>query len=239
MVFLHDAVAINSLHTIGRQKASESMPLAPPPDYTTARLHREWLRSLPGLTGKSLSRIAEEVGIARTTLTNKIKPDDPGTSTLNGSIIERIVRYHKVPGPGGAPVPAGIALRGLSEDAAPYAAASGSPLDEAVRALIAGRNGIDPWTVKSRALELFGILPGDVVLVDLNATPRPGDAVCAQVYDWPRDRADTVMRVFERAAPVDVLTARSLDPGVGPPLVVDGERVVVRGVILPHRLGRQ
>lgn len=212
------------------------MLLAAPPDYVTARLHREWLRSLPGLTGKALSRVAEEVGIARTTLTNKLKPSDPGTSTLNAAIIERIVRHHKVPGPGGGPVPAGIALPGMAEDAAPYAAGGDSTIEQAVRALTAGRSGIDPWTMKSRALELAGFMPGDVVLVDLNASPRPGDAVCAQVYDWPRDRADTVMRIFQRASPVDVLVARSLDPTIGPPLVVDGDRVVVRGVILPHRL---
>jgi hypothetical protein len=74
------------------------------------------------------------------------------------------------------------------------------------------------------------------VLVDLNATPKPGDAVCAQVYDWKRMKAETVMRIFEKAPPIEILLTKSLDPNLQEPLVVDGERVVVKGVILKSRL---
>lgn len=202
-----------------------------------ARLHRDWLRSLPALTGKSLSQVADEAGVARTTLYNKLRHDDPGISTLNASIIERIVKHHRVAGPGGTPTPQGASVRGFSEDAAPFTTTHANETAVAVlRALIAGRNGIDPWTLKTRALELAGYLPGDTVLVDLNASPRPGDAVCAQVYDWPRMKAETVMRIFERASAVDLLVARSLDPAFAAPLLVDGERVAIKGVVLPHRL---
>jgi AcrR family transcriptional regulator len=202
-----------------------------------ARLHRNWLRSLPMLTGKSLSQIADEAGIARTTLYNKLRPDDPGTSTLNASIIERIIKVHRVAGPTGGGLPQGAMTHAFAEDAAPFVIGQGDdPAATALRALIAGRNGIDPWTVKTRALELAGYLPGDVVLVDLNALPRPGDAVCAQVYDWPRMKAETVMRIFERASAVDLLLARSLDPAFATPLLADGERVVIKGVLLPYRM---
>ena len=47
------------------------------------------------------------------------------------------------------------------------------------------------------------------------------------------------MRMFQRAAPVDVLLGRSLDPAFDQPLVIDGERVLVKGVLLPHRLRQQ
>jgi hypothetical protein len=207
-------------------------------DRAIARLHREWLRTLPALTGKSLSQVADEAGVARTTLYNKLRPDDPGTSTLNASIIERIAKFHRVPGPGWAQISQGNAtfILGFTEDAAPFAGHGDEAIEAALRALIGGRNGIDLWTLKSRALELAGYLPGDVVLVDRNATPRPGDAVCAQVYDWQRKKTETVMRIFERASAVDLLLARSLDPTHSTPLLVDGERVVVKGVVLPHRL---
>jgi SOS-response transcriptional repressor LexA len=105
-----------------------------------------------------------------------------------------------------------------------------------IRQLTGGHNGIDPWTIRTRALELEGYMPGDVVLVDLNATPKPGDVVCAQIYEWPVMRANTVMRVFHRASPVKLLLSRSLDPAFAQPYVVDDDRVVVKGVILPHRL---
>ena len=58
---------------------------------------------------------------------------------------------------------------------------------------------------------------------------------CAQVYDWQRMRAETVIRQFDRAPPIDLLLARSLDPGFRPE-VVDGQRVIIKGVILQHRL---
>lgn len=236
MHLLRNAVDVNSLHTSRRFLAPGSTQLAHP-DRTTAQLHREWLRALPVLTGRSLSQIATDAGIAPTTLYNKLRPDDPGISTLNASVIERIVRHHKVPGPGGAPMPPGVLVRGLAEDATPYTAGDpDDPLTAAVLALVAGRNAIDPWVFKTRALELDGFMPGDIVLVDLNASPRPGDAVCAQVYDWPRMKAETVMRVFERASAIELLLPRSLDPSFGPPLQVDGERVIIKGVLLRHRL---
>jgi len=203
-------------------------------DLATARLHREWLRGLPARTGKSLTKIAEDTGLARSTLTRPLKEGDQGTSTLHASTIEKVVQATGVAPPAGSvarPQPA------FSEEASPYNFGNpGDPLRATLKAMIGDRNGIDPWTLKTRALELAGYLPGDIVLVDLNASPRPGDAVCAQVYDWSSMKAETVMRVFERAPPVEVLVARSMDPAFAAPIVVDGERVVVKGVLLPHRL---
>lgn len=205
-------------------------------DLSTAQMHRDWLRKLPEWTGKSRTRIADETGIARTTLTKPLKSDDPGTSTLNATTIDRIVRKYGVPPPGSqADVIAAKAPRQLHEDASPY-----QPYEDALRAAIEalrqGRAGVDPWTLKSRSLELEGFLPGDVVLVDLSAQPQHGDAVCAQVYDFQTMRAETVMRIFESAGPVRLLVAKSMDPELQRPLVIDDDRVVVKGVILPHRL---
>jgi hypothetical protein len=54
---------------------------------------------------------------------------------------------------------------------------------DALRSLIGDRNGIEPWLLHTRALELEGFMPGDIVLVDLNASPKPGDAVYATVRE--------------------------------------------------------
>lgn len=206
-------------------------------EQTTARLHRDWLRRLPEWTGKSRGKIADETGIARTTLADPLKKDDPGISTLSARTIDKIVRAYGVPAPSSAAdMMAPKVPRGLGEDAAPYDASDAGEVAAAVRALKSGSNTIDAWTLKTRALELEGYLPGDVVLVDLAAAPQPGDAVCAQVYDWQRMKAETVMRIYESAGAVTLLLARSLDPQLHKPLVVDNERVIVKGVILPHRL---
>jgi hypothetical protein len=208
-------------------------------DEATARLHREWLKRLPGITGKKLTALARDIKVSPSTLTRPVSEGDHGTSTLHANTIAKIIAATGAPPPTelAGPPSRGRAgtLRSFHEDAVPFHADDGDPIGAAVAALIAGRNAIDPWTLKTRALELAGFLPGDIVLVDLNASPRPGDAVCAQVYDWPRMKAETVMRIFERATPIDLLVARSADPGFAP-LVVDGERVVVKGVLLPSRL---
>jgi len=231
---LPDAVARDVFHTTGRVFSTEESVLAA--DRSVAQLHQDWLKSLPELTGKPLSRIADELGIARTTLTKKAKAKH-ANGTLNAATIDKIVNFHRVAGPGGHPTPIGVPARSFAEDAAPYEAQSGnSSLERALVSLIAGRKGIDPWTLKTRALEGAGFLPGDIVLVDLNASPRPGEAVCAQVYDWAKMKAETVMRVYQPAGGVELLLAHSTDPAFAEPLVVDGERVAIKGVLLPHRL---
>jgi len=125
-----------------------------------------------------------------------------------------------------------VTLRGFAEDAVPYEAPQGDPLTSAVRAMIAGRRAADPWVIKTRALELAGYLPGDIVIVDLGEAPQPGDAVCAQAnIDLRRGTAETVMRLFERAGAATVLVGASVDPAFRQPIAVD-DRVAIKGVIV-------
>lgn len=210
-------------------------------DHATARLHREWLRTLPDKTGKTLTTLAKEIHISPSTLTRPVQEGDDGTSTLHARTIAKITFHTGVAGPalGGA----AAARRELDEEAAPYEMASNDPLSAVLAALGAGHGAgaaITPWLLATRALELAGYLAGDIVLVDLgNADPKPGDAVCAQVYDWPSMRAETVMRIYERAGAQFVLVARTADPALNAILPVDNERVVIKGVLLPHRLRPQ
>lgn len=206
-------------------------------DHATAKLHRQWLQDLTRFTGKSLTRIADDIGLARSTLTRPVKDGDAGTSTLHANTINKIVENTGFPPPGSDLGQLAQTMRGgVREDAVPYRPEPGNSVAAAVAALAGAQPGVFPWVVRSSALELIGYLPGDIVLIDLNATPRPGDAVCAQIYEWSRMKAETVLRVLERAAPVDLLLSRSRDPAQHQPIVVDGERVVIKGVILPHRL---
>jgi hypothetical protein len=75
-------------------------------------------------------------------------------------------------------------------------------------------------------------MPGDTVLVDLSTPPKAGEPCCAQVYDWRGGKAETVMRLFEPP----YLVAATFDANLRKPLLVDSERVVVKGLIMPHRL---
>jgi hypothetical protein len=205
----------------------------PRADQETSRLHREYVRLVVERTGKPPTRIAKDLEIAPSTLTRLLKEPDSSTATLHARTLRKLQDYSGIaPLFGGDPA-AQAAVRGFREDAVPFDAGGADPaLSAALKALIGGRKAADPWTIRTRALERIGFMPGDVVIVDLGRKPESGDAVCAQVYDWRRGTAETVMRLYEPP----YLVAASLDEGLRRPLVVDDEQVIIKGVVLPHRL---
>lgn len=81
------------------------------------------------------------------------------------------------------------------------------------------------WRVRSGDMRAAGFLPGDVIVVDDALQPRRGDAVLAQLYDLSLGSAETVLRLY--------LPPYLVRPGLEAetPLAVDGERVLVRGVV--------
>lgn len=199
----------------------------PRKDQDTAAQHRAWLRQVALQTGKPLTRIAKEVGIAPSTLTRPLREGEDGTSTLHANTIEKISAHTGIAPPSAAARAQRRPVRGLSEEAVPFVA-DNSPIDAAVRALTGGSNAAVPWTLKTRALEGAGYLPGDIVILDLNAAAGPGDAVCAQVYDWRGGTAETVWRLYD--PPVLVGAPRDIDQRPKP-LVVDNDLVVIKGRI--------
>jgi hypothetical protein len=201
-----------------------------PRDEETSRQHRDYLRRVITHMRKPPTRIAKEVGVAASTLTRLL--NETSTATLHARTISRLQEYSGVSFFGGDPS-APATFRGLAEDAVPFEPKGADPeLVAGIKALIGGRRAADPWTMKSRALEQRGFLPGDIVIVDLGRRPEAGDLVCAQVYDWRRAAAETVMRLYEPP----YLVAPSLDESLRRPLVVDNEQVIIKGVLLPHRL---
>ena len=224
---LQAAVGVNKLHTNGRNIATGRLHL-PRGSLQTARLHREWLRSVVDKTGMPLTRIAKTLGIAPSTLTRPVSEGNAGTSTLHAATIEKISAFTGIAGPEAETQAAARRPRGLAEEAAPFDS-SEPGLTAAVRAIVAGRNGVDPWTLRTRTLEAAGYLPGDVVILDMNPAPAAGDVVCAQVYDWAGGKAETVWRVYDPP----VLIGAPFDVAARPKsLIVDNERVVIRGVVV-------
>lgn len=103
-------------------------------------------------------------------------------------------------------------------------------VDDMAQALGAQRPGVDVWRVRSGAMALQGILPGDMILVDTHAAERvrAGDIVIAQRYDNAAGIAVTLLRRFE--PPVLVAAgADTLDRRVH---VVDNDNVVIRGKVV-------
>ena len=81
------------------------------------------------------------------------------------------------------------------------------------------------WTLDSPALEGAGLRRGDVLLVDRDRTPAPGDIVCAALLG--AGRSQTVFRLYQ---PPFLLTA-NLDETLRDPLLIDRARVRIDGVV--------
>lgn len=189
---------------------------------------RAWLAKVLELSGLAPTALAQKAGLAPTTLTRFLNNPEHATalSARTVSAVEKStgLRFGEQARP--------ATLR--ESEAEPFRVDS-DLLSEMVRAAAAGANGIDPWRLRSRALEAAGYLPNDILIVNLNARPETGDVVCAQIYDWTRGRADTVFRVFEPPS----LVSATLDPALRRPFFVDNESVVIRGVVVASVRPRQ
>ena len=191
---------------------------------------RSWLRQVLAETGLTATGLASRAGLAQTTLTKFLNdPDYP--HALSSRTIDALTRATRLKF-GAGPVAGGLA----EPEAAKYLAKSeADPLAQAVASLTRGANAIDPWTLQSRALEAAGYLPGDVLLVDLSLEAKPGDIVCAQLYEWGRFTAETVFRAFEPP----YLVTRSFDRALPFLQAVDNKNVAIKGVVVASLRPRQ
>jgi len=83
------------------------------------------------------------------------------------------------------------------------------------------------WRVESRALELAGVLPGDLLLLDAAEEARAGDLVVAQLYDFDHGAARTRVRYYDGA----YLSVRTMDPALAEAAVPVGGGVRIVGPI--------
>lgn len=182
---------------------------------------KAWLQRALDKTGETPSGLARRAGLATTTLTRFL--NDPAAPMLQLRSVAKIAHVAQLPAIG---LPVTTPPHGMAEsEGVPLGDAGG--LAAAIANLIGARNAADPWTLRTHALEDAGYMPGDIVIVDLNATPQPGCAVCAQIYRWNESKADTIFRLYEPP----YLVAASRDPALRKPWLVDNNQVVIKGVV--------
>lgn len=182
-----------------------------------------WLQAIFDQTGWNASDLAREAGISHATI-SKFRRDG-STAVLETATVQKIVSVSPVPHyESQRPVlPDGFA----EEEAEPFAARPhDAPITRAISAMRQGNETLDPWVLRSRALENVGYLPGDILMVDLSAAPTEGDVVCAQVSDL-RGNAETAFRVFHKP----YLVAATGQTRFLKPLLID-DRVQVMGVVV-------
>ncbi len=195
---------------------------------------RAWLKRTLGHSGLSGTALAKRTGLAQTTLTRFLSDPDHG-SALSARTVAAIESATGLLFHDGDAAKTSVA----EPEAAPYRVEGGEEAIGEVIARLSGKAvGVDPWRLKSRALEAAGYLVGDILIVDLNASPRPGDVVCAQVYRAGLEGAETVFRLYEPP----LLLSKSFDPSIAPTLRHGSDDVMVRGVViltLRRRQGRK
>jgi hypothetical protein len=192
-----------------------------------SRQHREYLLRIMAHLRMRATPLAEAAGVRASTLTRVLK--EGSTRMLSANTLSKLQDYSRIPLHLGGEM---YGAHGFAEEAVRFVAESAdSAVSTAITALIGDREAV-PWTIRTRALECMGYLPGDIVIVDLGHRPEPGDVVWAEVYTLGRSDPEMVMRIY--APPF--LAAASLDEQLRRPLMVDDARVIIRGVVLPHRL---
>ncbi|WP_206523194.1 hypothetical protein, partial [Mesorhizobium sp. M7A.T.Ca.TU.009.02.1.1] len=134
-------------------------------------------------------------GLAASTVTRYMN-DKSGKLSVTERTLEALAVYSGIPK---NVLPGQRRLPGFGEsETVPYDDKQDERLPDWVLAAIqanrGNRNGVEPWLMKSWALDQLGILPGDVLMIDQNRRPKAGDIVVAQLTDPVTQRTETVMR---------------------------------------------
>lgn len=193
---------------------------------------KEWLRAVARHLNLSASDLALRSGLAASTLTRYLN-DRSGTIGISQRTLDAVSDFSGIPinvMPGqrrqaGASEPEAIKL---DRDPTPWP----DYVHDAVAAIRGRNNSIEAWVMKSWALDLVGIVPGDILLINTTARAKAGDIVYALITDWSTGHVEAVLRRFDPP----FICAHSGKLGPQKPDLIDDDRVLVRGV-MTARLG--
>lgn len=174
---------------------------------------RHYLSEVLDTVGTSITGLAKQAGVSASTLYRIVDDDDPYITSQR-----TIAKIEKATGISYAAVLSG----GFGEAPAEALRMEGEDIPAELKPANAGQ-GV--WRLGSRAVELAGYLPGDLILFDIGPQPAPGDLVLAQLED--RSGGDeTLIRVFEPP----YLMVRTFDPAADQrPVLIDGVQARVVG----------
>lgn len=184
---------------------------------------RRWLRAVATATGLSASALAKKAGLAPSTL-NKPLNDPDFDGELKQATLEAVSKAAGIPVmqfPGRP--------RGVGEvESEPYSSAESlfpATTRAAIDALLRGNSARMAYVVRSYALDLEGILPGDIVVIDRSAMPIGGRLVAAEIGGAGL-QAGMIIRRYDKP-----FLLSSSTRGAARPLVVDDDEVRIVGVV--------
>jgi hypothetical protein len=193
---------------------------------------KEWINSVLQYMQVTPTELARRARLTPSTLTRFVNdpdyPNDLSRRTIDAIASAAGIKPLQKPGE---------RIRSLTDaEATRYSSGDDALVDNLMKAAVGQQNAIDGWVLQSRALELEGYLPGDLLLVSRSEFAVPGDVVQAEIYDWKAGRHENVFRVYEPP----YLVSASTDRRARRPMVVDQENVrligVVVGTLRPRRI---
>lgn len=184
---------------------------------------RAWLKRILDETGLSASALARKIGTSTTTITRLLN-DPTHKAVLSHRTIDAIVRVTGLSGPYPSRIERLVQKEDIDAIMLPKETGD-TRVDDAIRYLCQTESALVPWRLNTHALEGLGYLPGDVMIVDMNATAETGDVVVAQLY---AQNTRTVFRQYVKP----FLTAEACDRVARQPILVDEMNAQIRGVVV-------
>jgi hypothetical protein len=177
---------------------------------------RAWVRGVLEHLKITPTELARRADIAQSTLTRFLyQPEHPhDLSRRTIAAIARVAGTEPFTMPAAGPAPSEVVEITDIDD--------GDTIWRALLKTDRQSNTIQTHIMNSRALELVGYLPGDLLIVDSAAVPARGDVVFAEI-----GATEFVFRIYEPP----FLTAASHDERFRRPIIVDSLNVHIRGVV--------
>lgn len=225
----------SQLHTTAWKYPSRSMQL-PKAGDSTGREHYRWLvdnlraKARPHQEIYPPTTAAKEADIWPSTITEFLKDHQKNPDsdrTLHAKTIDKLCLQFGWERPVRGGTDPTKTIRGVRNEGEPFNGAHDPDLERAIEALVGRRPAATPWTLKTRALELRGYMPGDIVIVDLGRLPEPGEVAVAQIFSKTGPEAETVFRIFDPPC----LMSATLDQALQKPFYLDPQWVTVKGVV--------
>lgn len=195
----------------------------------TCAMRRIRLRETRKARGLSVRALAEKAGVDHATV-SRIETGDRGMSVDMAEKLANALETtpaHLLGIDNGGAGKAGS--DGLREDAEPYSMPD-SPAEAPIAIRRGVRETVEPFRIKSHALDALGYNPGDIVFVDIGqvAVDALKAGQCVVVQHYVDMTAVTKLRQF--IAPALLITNSRRNNEI--PLNVDTDDVAIKGVIV-------
>ena len=201
-----------------------------------AKKKLNWIKQAEEITGKSPSPLAKEAGLSSGTLTRFLK-DPENAAPPRDSTLNTIARYWGLTEYSGPSIIGTEKKQPGFHDSAAELAPKHVGSEERFKQIQLFSKNTDnskSWVMQGRGLENLGILEGDILIVDYDATPVAGDVLLLHLRDEENITAKTVFRQLMTLEPTAICVTSTNDNSI--PLnekmiFVDGISARIYGVV--------